>query len=1092
VPTSDLSSAVILGFIWILIMSTFKIPPTYAEYIMNALSAAAKLRMPNFRPAQVLQTVKWMFTGGTFGDETKVDAKGKLVVNVTSGTVLPNGMAHDLAKGYERSYELPGMLSSAVARRTRTRGTKLRERDARAWASIHIHATAPVKQVITGMPAVYAMTREIHERIESGKVKYSRKAELALMVGELMVRIGGPAAGLEMNTLMSNAARAFGMMRAVKAREWRTVVDKLVQLEIGINGAEGRMNTMRLGSDADDVMNARKNTTTGLAAEARFESMVRTDFIDMPVSVQRQCLVVKLKEEVLVLPKSDFHKVIQLVTGMANVVPAAATEVASGTAAEIAMAGRTVEVLRANLADLMEATKHVPIGREIELAKAFKDLVAVYKSRISGKLAKDETAELEARMKDSDAYKWFGRQLDEVLARCMSLTAVGALNAIKVFRLLPPPDVSQAYALYKRWTEAAVRHEVSPESIATFKTRLKEVMLSSYVRKPGVRLELRAGKAAPVWWAAYQKGRIDQIPFGELDEYLAWEGSATMPTRSSTNPAVWKDSGLGADTLREAEEGERAQWKTNMLLRLLFDPKCPMPDVENHYLEEISGTLLKPESHKERIAYSNHLASRQKQSRCEEGVDEVMKYHPAFAIKKTGVERDERFDEFSKGTSSPDGVALWFSFDVKGWSANMPWNIQVASHEVWDELYGGMNYRETTANHVGSTVYVDNAGFFAWYKNPGANFEGYNGKEMTALHIAIMTEAGYRLRAAFPSITHESLRIMLMSYIDDGVARIEAPKKQAIEIFAKFKEVVIQTWAEFGFTIEIAKSFPSDRFFEFLNEAYYAGRHLAHGVKSAMRITADPFEEHETLPMRVSKLCSGCRGSAESGLESIAAHCLQAFFVANEVANWIPKGDPMAVAWWCFVPVSMGGLGVPDYLRQNMNASGAAVEESLGTLRAWARVSKSGKVAYLSLLKAGYSDRPATVVLNAPLGLQKAEGVMTLDYMPKEIIRGMKRLKEAGRLTQIAKSFLNLSDPAADEKFARRVIPVGQRAVLQEQVIEDLKAALPTHIAAAFTNRFANRRTFAAVAGIKALRDVRRKAKAEAFVSYGVVAGYVY
>lgn len=167
---------------------------------------------------------------------------------------------------------------------------------------------------------------------------------------------------------------------------------------------------------------------------------------------------------------------------------------------------------------------------------------------------------------------------------------------------------------------------------------------------------------------------------------------------------------------------------------------------------------------------------------------------------------------------------------------------------------------------MGSTIYADNAGFFAHYQNSGANLEGYNGKEMTALHIAIMVESVKRLRRRFPEIGERTLRIMLLSYIDDGVARLDLPRGIAAEVFAAYKATVVTTWAEFGFEVDMMKSFPSDRFFEFLNEAYFAGRHLAHGVKAAMRITSDPFEDHESLPERVAKLASGSRGAIASGL----------------------------------------------------------------------------------------------------------------------------------------------------------------------------------------------------------------------------------
>lgn len=61
-----------------------------------------------------------------------------------------------------------------------------------------------------------------------------------------------------------------------------------------------------------------------------------------------------------------------------------------------------------------------------------------------------------------------------------------------------------------------------------------------------------------------------------------------------------------------------------------------------------------------------------------------MSWHPSFMVKKTGVERDERFNALSRPPKDMGTVALWLSFDVSSWSARMPWDIQKASHDVWD------------------------------------------------------------------------------------------------------------------------------------------------------------------------------------------------------------------------------------------------------------------------------------------------------------------------------------------------------------------------------------------------------------------------
>lgn len=227
---------------------------------------------------------------------------------------------------------------------------------------------------------------------------------------------------------------------------------------------------------------------------------------------------------------------------------------------------------------MLEASQMIPLGDEIQLAKGFKEVLSVYKSKLSGSLAREETAALIAKMRSGDAYAMFGDKMDSVLRRTEKLPAVDALNSVKVFRLLPPPDILQTYALLKRWRESCCRRSVGPALIATFKENLREVILSALVRNPATRPGPKDAHNLPVWWADYLRGHIDQIPHSELAEVLDWEGSMTIPVRSRYNPKVWKDSGIGADTLEEASMGNTPADKKSMLLRMLYDHDCPMPD----------------------------------------------------------------------------------------------------------------------------------------------------------------------------------------------------------------------------------------------------------------------------------------------------------------------------------------------------------------------------------------------------------------------------------------------------------------------------------------------------------------------------------
>jgi hypothetical protein len=471
-----------------------------------------------------------------------------------------------------------------------------------------------------------------------------------------------------------------------------------------------------------------------------------------------------------------------------------------------------------------------------------------------------------------------------------------------------------------------------------------------------------------------------------------------------------------------------------------------------------------------------------------------MSSHPSFAIQKTGVERDDAFDALSSpptlaeydkaGVLVVPLVVLYYSFDIKGWSSGMASDIQMASHEVWDTFTGTTNFTQTARNREGAVVYLNHDGVKAWYTNGSANFEGYNGKEMTALHIAIMTIAVRRLRAALPDVKQNLLTITLQAYIDDGMAKMVLPGNIALPIFDKWCDVVVDTWAEFGFTIERKKSFPSPAYFEFLGEEYYAGTHLATGSKAAMRITADPFERYESLVDRVTKLCTACRGAAVAGLRPPSAYLLQCFMVSDEVSRWVPPSNPTAVACWLLAPFGLGGVGMPGLFQQGANASGATLEECIHNMWAWARHNPAVAEAYVSLIRRGMMQRTPAEVLAVPLGGKSANTGLKKNPIGQKIADRLDQLLDQGRITELGKFMMELRNSKSYNDFADDTLHLGPGEVYQEALLNDIEDPLPHTVNRAFMSRFETARTISYFIRDNQMRRVTRKNQSEAKVSF--------
>jgi hypothetical protein len=1098
-----------------LAMSTFKVPPVYAETLFRMLDATTVVE--GLRVVDVLERHRWVFPGGAFGVRTTEVPDGVEAVDDTCNVVLPSGSTKDMAKAMvadavaanpELDGDLvdfdpkpPPELGDILNARQKTRRTGAVE--AKAWSSIFAYATEDGRDITTGMSAVYEMTQMVLASAHSSKVSLKAKgahARCTTLARELAM---GSSFGAELHSksVSTNVGVAVNMMETYKVpalsqaeSDCKTVFNVMAR----IHGSKDLEDFAEELYDLDAFFADDLDDLVDVPAFNQEDQRV----LDVTVKVFPRCVVYRTRKECFVLGMSDWRKVMIIVTGFRNYIAGSCCDAASGSVAKVAAASRTVSAIYMSFREAVSAGANLAIGEHLDLAKAYKSLLAVVKARQAGERAEGHAADLVEDLRTMPIYRKVKVPVEAALERCSSLLPKGALAAAKLFRLLPPPDVWMASALRNRWEKASVVHNVPEDRLDAFEDALVEVILTSRCYDKSVKLELKNPKRRPVWWGKYISGDYDLVPKAELRRYVKCENTIDMIARSRYDPSVWKDSALGLDTFALAMMDKVDPDLKNMLTRMLFDDACPMPDATAAIMEELSAVMLKPESHKERIAYMNSLASRLRQSMTEATVGDTMKAHPSFAPVKTGVERDRIFEEMSKPPPSVARdpmdaehagdfwVTLFYSFDITGWSENMAANLQMRSHKVWDGFVGGTEFVDTAKNHHKTIVYMNNGGVKAWYRSGGANFEGYNGKEMTALHIAIMTLAVRKLRTDCPDIPPRMLKILLQAYIDDGVCRMTLPSKMCDRVFREWERVVSETWSSYGFTIEAKKSFPSYFYFEFLGEEFMAGRQLSSGTKAAMRITAEPFEYWETLPDRASKICAACRGASTAGMDSLAAVIIQSYFVSLEVSKWVDISDPTATAFWCLAPQTLGGLGVPQLVPQSCNASGAATEEAMAGIQAWAMsgTTPSVKRAYVALVKRGMASRVPVEVLSSPLGGKADAGVMTTNPLSHTVSQGLKRLADKGKLSTLGKDMVDLGDDAVQAEFANAVISLQLGDVYQEAALRDVSEATLEPIHRAFLSRFEKEGTFLRVAPRKKLVGIRKLAATQAKESHAAMA----
>jgi len=1025
----------------------------------------------------VLRTVQWRFKGGVLG------AYSMAFPTASSETRFPDGMSLDLAARNEEDPEYRALMKLIRQRNVGQR----KARNSRAdWTSSYCLLKAVMMSsdvntpAITGLHAVYRVLRHIWDECEAAP--RSTDFESLRKFTRECVMASSASSHLHVPTAEAICSRVFAALSMTRLAAVRHAAREVTTVLRYSGSPAARVNASTAGrrilSDTTDLA----EMMPGELGARRFYIAGRAFY------VSHGCAFCTIGETVVALSRSDLGRLHQFMTGVQSGMFATVAQacVAPGPERE-----RAVEISRAyerQVCRLLDGSSTIPMGDEVSLCKAYKRAFGAYIGELSGPLCAAETAELWSETLSTKHSG--GLDLQGWVHEIREWSGSTAFNLGKIYKLCPAPDASPGLTLIERHEMVTNHNAADPSIMPDFERELKAQILRAHIRTPGLKIPAR--NLLPPWWSSYKDGDMDSIPSSELDKYLAWEGTAQMPVRSPDNPAIWKDSGLGWDTTELAMQPDKPQRFGNMLTRMVFDKEIAMPGVRHYGHEHTHKIDIKPEGHKDpaRGIYSGNLRDRLNQSWMEAAVQQVGRNHPAFMIGADTEARDARVKTIVERPHNVEMIAVYYSFDISGWSPRMPPEPQHISHRIWGDLYNEPLFKTAHTITDGSTVYMNKNGFAGWFVNSGANFEGYNGKEMTMILITLMslTVRTWRTylvqnRLATPREA-DGWSAVLLAYIDDGLAKLILPKDRVEVLFEAFKDCTVDTFGRCGYTIEKSKCYPSDRFAIFLNEPYLAGRHVVHGTRAAMTICAENTEEHTSLIERLTAVSTGCRGSVMAGLDATTGIMLQAYHVHAHLTEWIPRLDPVLAAVWSYTPRAWGGLGMPTALQLGTSGGGSAFEESLRTLQRWAAISTPAKRVFLTMARSSLVKRSPAGILMSPLGGRAHGGVLVETRVPDAVRSSLAKLARDGIISPLARDFLGYSSPDSLAAYAAALISLKPGATLQEQMLNDLASAHPHAIFSAFARRIEKSSTLMQLVGQREMRRIIKANRKDATESY--------
>lgn len=720
-----------------------------------------------------------------------------------------------------------------------------------------------------------------------------------------------------------------------------------------------------------------------------------------------------------------------------------------------------------------------------ELCKDLRKAFNAYLSMAAGELSDDSTDAMFAEIAAKKGGKFFNVQA--YVSALASMPFDIAQDLGRIYKLLAAPDYDIGESFAARQAQHLATNPLMEKldgnacTLEEFRLYFKKLLAITLTRKNGGKgVGIWTKPVKPRWWPDYEKTGALPQSLQQLDG-LSLRGTAKYVERSDESPDILKDSAACEEILDEAESvGEDTKVKRNMLLRYLYDPTCPVPSAARIRLtrrEHVHRVGFKMEAHKpvSRLFFIGNMSDRMIQSEMEENVHRIALFCPGYIIGQTPELTTKKIMSMVAPKLEYNERIYFFNFDISAWSPGMRGDVQRISHEAWGEVFDCPYFDNAYRINEKSTIVLNKRGYSAKYINPEANLEGYNGKEMTFMHCALMGYSVYRYRRE----TGHDITIPLAAYIDDGLAAFKDLDKAGPGRFLKFCEIVEDTYQRLGFQLERSKCFMSDSFAIFLNEIYFEGRHITYGLRAIMRVGTKAFEKHDTLHARATTYASGAQGAMKAGLDVISAFVIYLWLIGRMLLVYgaRPYLDARACVLYAFTPKGLGGLGAGSVVAICTNLVVDALVEGTMCIQAMAAAYPPYEDKVVAILRQPVVEKDPVGLMLAPNSLDSPTAKMSENRLSVAVARALSTAKLAPKARAMFTMYKNVN---LNELAEALVVPNTQ---LSQAMMDMVLAGTPIALIDSLIRKFQSSRTMVAVIGAGQLKRITKENRADALAS---------
>lgn len=617
---------------------------------------------------------------------------------------------------------------------------------------------------------------------------------------------------------------------------------------------------------------------------------------------------------------------------------------------------------------------------------------------------------------DTQAQKWLDKKGEDVVSWKKIQTVVADLQPVEqkelltIHRCLPVPDFDYFSHMEKQivmYEEAKLPEEFKESHLDEIMVVYEYYLFVAYKERhgvwPGVPKNAVADREEYAHWPLSYGGVFTPEKVLEIDA----DGTFQYVQHTTDYLDLMKDSAICPDSVDEKmtplEYYKINKLQRSQLLRVLgADELLNMSDWYTRMREMFWETRTddKPEAKKPagRWFFIMGAYVRLFQSEYEANVTPYIDELSQIAIGKAHTERITTHNRLGHPPSHAEGRnPLFISFDLAKWSPRLTTLFHKKIDAIWARLFGMPHLNEMyRAYEDGKMHYFKKNIHHSWAKM-GRDFEGIAGKRLTVFHLAVMHAAVIRLKDAGLNTGHAHFTV----YIDDGLLRLEKDGPWDTKTVEAVRRIIDQVYRESGLVLSWDKTYIHTAWNVFLNDEYFYSTKTPLSLRAFLKLTDRTEVAAPSLLQEIAFLQSRSAGSLVNDAFVYAVSNLFHYFLGGVLEKYNSQAVSLTGALWVFVPVSLGGLGVPSSLNLAGSVAGRAHIDGLGNLKRIAQRFRELAPAINRVINVSMKPMTTTLAITAPWTIRREGPTLVENRLGRAVERALRRQKDLPGLNRL-------------------------------------------------------------------------------------------